>query len=225
MLCSYGGETRGGLSVVPDTFGISLRNYVVMVAVCLGTAVIAMAMWLLNRGVSWIGIAIPLFVYFDLVLLLLTSLGMWAISSENADAHRTCEPILRRYERDGNVDKLLYSYELWRMGSHGMATRIDFLRAVIDLLVEDGYVYEAADLLNDYQMMATTPDSIRDYLRFRKVCERRMDAILAEAKEQGLRWEAERLVEERKREQGRRREEGRREAGRREPTRREPTRR
>lgn len=183
-----------------DTFGISLRNYLVMVGVCLGVALIAMALWLFNRDVSWIGIAIPLFVYFDLALLLLTTLGMWASGSEDADAHETCDPILRRYERTGNVDDLLYGYELWRLDSHGMATRIEFLRAVIDLLVEDGYVYEAADLLNDYQMVATTPDSIRDYQRYRKVCERRMDAILAEAQEQERRWEAERRAEEIRRE-------------------------
>lgn len=194
---------------MPDTFHISLRNYLVMVGVCLGTAAIAMALWLFNREVSWIGIAIPLFVYFDLTLMLLTSLGMWAISSEDADARETCDPILRRYERTGNVDDLLYGYELWRMDSHGMATRIDFLRAVIDLLVEDGYVFEAADLLNDYQMIATTPDSIRDYQRYRKVCERRMDAILAEAQEQERRWEAERRAEERERERRRKQAYGR----------------
>ncbi|MDO4404983.1 MAG: hypothetical protein Q4C09_08100 [Atopobiaceae bacterium] len=188
---------------MPDTFRISLRNYLVMVVVCLGSAVIAMALWLFNRGVAWIGIAIPLFVYFDLVLLLLTTLGMWAISWEDADAHKTCDPILRRYERTGDVDKLLYSYELWRLDGHGMSTRIDFLRAVIELLIADGYIYEAADLLNDYQMMATTPDSIRDYRRFRKVCERRMDTILMEAQEQGQRWEQERRPDERNRERRR----------------------
>jgi len=189
---------------MPDTFRISLRNYLVMVVVCLGAAAIAVALWLFNRDVSWIGIAIPLFVYFDLALLLLTSLGMWAVGSEDADTHNTCEPILRRYDRTGNVDDLLYGYELWRMDRHGMATRIDFLRVIIDMLVEDGYVYEAADLLNDYQMLATTPESIRNYRRFRKICERRMDAIIAEAEEQERRWEAERRAEERRRERRRR---------------------
>ena len=189
---------------MPDTLSISFRNYVLMLAVCLGSAMVAMALWLFNRDVSWIGIAIPLFVYFDLSLLFLITLGMWAVRVENKDVRDTCMPILRRYRRDGNVDNLLYSYELWRMDSHGMATRIDFLRAVVDLLIEDGYVYEAADLLNDYQMMATTPDSIRDYRRYRKVCERRMDAIIAEAAEQERRWEAERLREEQLRERRRR---------------------
>ncbi len=197
-------ESERGTRRVPDTFRISLRNYLVMVAVCLGAAAIAMALWLFNREVSWIGIAIPLFVYFDVSLLFLISLGMWAVGSEDADAHETCEPILRRYNRTGNVDDLLYGYELWRLDSHGMATRIDFLRAVIDILVEDGYVFEAADLLNDYQKIATTPDSLRDYRRFRKVCERRMDAIIAEAEEQERRWEAERREEERRRELRRR---------------------
>ena len=84
-----------------------------------------------------------------------------------------------------------------------MATRIQFLRAVIDLLVADGYVYEAADLLNDYQRIATTPDTIRAYRRFRKVCERRMDAIIAEAAEQERRWESERRAEELRRERRR----------------------
>ena len=189
---------------MPDTFRISLRNYLVMVVVCLGAAALAVALWWFNRDVSWIGIAIPLFVYFDVALLALISLAMWAVSSEDADAREPCDPILRRYERDGNVDALLYGYELWRLDSHGMATRIDFLRAVIDLLIEDGYVYEAADLLNDYQKVATTTDSIRDYRRFRKVCERRMEAILAEAAEQERRWEAERLREEQLRERRRR---------------------
>ena len=189
---------------MPDTLSISFRNYVLMLAVCLGSALVAMALWLFNRDVSWIGIAIPLFVYFDLSLLFLITLGMWAVRVENKDVRDTCMPILRRYRRDGNVDNLLYSYELWRMDSHGMATRIDFLRAVVDLLIEDGYVYEAADLLNDYQMMATTPDSIRDYRRYRKVCVRRMDAIIAEAAEQERRWESERRAEERRRERRRR---------------------
>ena len=189
---------------MPDTFRIPLRNYLVMVAVCLSAAAVAVLMWFFNRDVSWIGIAIPLFVYFDLALLGLTSLGYWAASSEDADARETCEPILRRYNRTSNVDDLLYGYELWRMDSHGMATRISFIRVIIDLLVEDGYVYEAADLLNDYQMMATTPDSIRDYRRFRKICERRMDAIVEEAAEQERRWAAERRAEERRRERRRR---------------------
>jgi len=189
---------------MPNSFRISLQHYLVMVGVCLGTAAIAMALWLFNRTVSWMGVIIPLFVYFDLMLLALTSLGMWAINWEDHDAHETCEPILRRYKRDRNVDELLYRYELWRMEGHGMATRIQFLRTVIELLIEDGYVYEAADLLADYQMMATTADSIRDYKRFRKVCERRMDAVVAEAVEQERRWEAERRSEERERERRRR---------------------
>lgn len=188
---------------MPDTFRISLRNYLVMVGVCLGSTLIALCLWWFNRDVLWMGIAIPLFVYFVLALLLLTSLGMWATGSEDADARETCDPILRRYERTHNVDDLLYGYELWRMDGHGMATRIDFLRVTIDVLIEDGYVYEAADLLNDYQMVATTPDSIRDYRRYRKVCERRMEAILSEAKEQEDRWEAERRAEEERREQRR----------------------
>ena len=112
-------------------------------------------------------------------------------------------PILRRYERTRSVDDLLYGYELWRLGGHGMATRIDFMRALIDILVRDGYVFEAADLLNDYQMVATTPDSIRDYCLYRKACERRMDAMVADAEERERRWEAERLAEEREREQRR----------------------
>lgn len=189
---------------MPDNPRISLQHYLVMVAVCLVTAVIAMALWLFNRTVTWIGVAVPLFVYFDLMLLALTSLGMWATSWEDHDARETCDPILRRYKRDRNVDDLLYRYELWRMEGHGMATRIQFLRTVIELLIEDGYVYEAADLLADYQMMATTADSIRDYKRFRKVCERRMDAVVAEAVEQERRWEAERRAEERERERRRR---------------------
>ena len=189
---------------MPDTFRISLRNYLVMVGVCLGVALISMALWLFNREVSWIGIVIPLFVYFDVSLLVLITIGVLAVRSEDRDAHNSCEPILRRYKRTGNVDDLLYGYELWRMDSHGMATRISFLRAVIEILVADGYVYEAADLLNDYQRIATTSESIRDYRRFRKVCERRMDAILAEAAEQERRWQAERREEERRRELRRR---------------------
>lgn len=185
---------------MPDTFNISLRNYLVMLVVCLGAAGIAMALWLYNRDVSWMGIVIPLFVYFDVSLLALITIMLWAVSVEDRDARETCEPILRRYRHTRNVDDLLYGYELWRMDGHGMATRIDFLRAVIEILVADGYVYEAADLLDDYQRIATTPDSIRNYRRFRKVCERRMDAILAEAAEQERRWEQERREEERRRE-------------------------
>jgi DNA-binding MarR family transcriptional regulator len=78
------------------------------------------------------------------------------------------------------------------------------LSEMINRLVEDGYVYEAADLLNDYQMMATTPDSIRNYQRFRKLCERRMNAIVQEAAEQERRWQEERRAEERRRERRRR---------------------
>lgn len=189
---------------MPDTFHIPMRNYLVMVLVCLGSAAIAMALWLFNRGIAWMGIAVPLFVYFDLVLLLLTSLGVWAIRWEETDSRETCDPILRRYKRDGDVDDLLYGYELWRMDGHGMATRIAFLRVVIELLIQDGYVYEAADLLGDYQMIATTPDAVRAYRRFRKVCERRMDAIVAEAEEQERRWAIERRAEERRRERRRR---------------------
>lgn len=189
---------------MPDTYRISLRNYLVMLVACGGAAMLAMALWLFNREVSWIGIVIPLFVYFDVSLVFLITIGMWAVRTEDRDARETCEPILRRYNRTGNVDNLLYGYELWRMDGHGMATRISFLRAVIEILVADGYVYEAADLLNDYQRIATTPETIRDYRRFRKVCERRMDAILAEAAEQERRWAAERREEERRREARRR---------------------
>lgn len=189
---------------MPDTFRTSLRNYLVVVVVCLVAAVVTTLVWLLNRDIAVLGIVIPLFVYFDASVLLLTSINMWAAASEDADARETCDPVLRRYQRTGNVDDLLYGYELWRMEGHGMATRIDFLRALIDLLVEDGYVYEAADLLNDYEQIARTPDTLRAYRRYRKVCERRMDAIVAEAAEQERRWEAERLAEERRREMRRR---------------------
>jgi hypothetical protein len=189
---------------VSDSVDIPFKNYLALVAVCLLVAIAAMLLWFFNRDVSWIGMAIPLFVYFDLALLGLTSLGLWANGAEEADARETCDPILRRYKRTGDVDNLLYGYELWRMESHGMATRITFIRTVINLLIEDGYVYEAADLLNDYQMMATTPDSIRNYQRFRKISERRMNAIVEEAAEQERRWQAERRAEERRRERRRR---------------------
>ena len=188
---------------MPDTFNTTLRNYVMVLVVCLVTAIVAMLMWIFNRDVAWIGIAIPFFVYFDASLLLFTTINIWAVSNEEKDARNTCDPILKRYERSGNVDDLLYRYEMWRMESHGMATRIDFLHALIDLLIEDGYVYEAADLLNDYQQIARTPDTLRLYRRYRKVCERRMDAILAEALEQERRWEQERLAEEQLRERRR----------------------
>lgn len=189
---------------VSDSVDIPFKNYLALVVVCLLAAIAAMLLWFFNRDVSWIGMAIPLFVYFDLALLGLTSLGLWANGAEEADARETCDPILRRYKRTGDVDNLLYGYELWRMESHGMATRITFIRTVINLLIEDGYVYEAADLLNDYQMMATTPDSIRSYQRFRKISERRMNAIVEEAAEQERRWQAERRAEERRRERRRR---------------------
>lgn len=188
---------------MPDTFQTTLRNYIMVLVVCLVTAIVAMLMWIFNRDVAWIGIAIPFFVYFDASLLLFTTINIWAVSNEEKDARNTCDPILKRYERSGNVDDLLYRYEMWRMESHGMATRIDFLHALIDLLIEDGYVYEAADLLNDYQQIARTPDTLRLYRRYRKVCERRMDAILAEALEQERRWEQERLAEEQLRERRR----------------------
>lgn len=188
---------------MPDTFHTTLRNYIMVLVVCLVTAIVAMLMWIFNRDVAWIGIAIPFFVYFDASLLLFTTINIWAVSNEEKDARNTCDPILKRYERSGNVDDLLYRYEMWRMESHGMATRIDFLHALIDLLIEDGYVYEAADLLNDYQQIARTPDTLRLYRRYRKVCERRMDAILAEALEQERRWEQERLAEEQLRERRR----------------------
>lgn len=188
---------------MPDTFHTTLQNYIMVLVVCLVTAIVAMLMWIFNRDVAWIGIAIPFFVYFDASLLLFTTINIWAVSNEEKDARNTCDPILKRYERSGNVDDLLYRYEMWRMESHGMATRIDFLHALIDLLIEDGYVYEAADLLNDYQQIARTPDTLRLYRRYRKVCERRMDAILAEALEQERRWEQERLAEEQLRERRR----------------------
>lgn len=185
---------------MPDTFRTSLRNYVVVVLACLVAAIAATMLWLLNREVSWLGIVIPLFVYFDASVLLLTTINMWAVYTEDVDARETCDPILRRYRRTGNVDDLLYGYELWRMEGHGMATRIEFLHALIDQLIEDGYVYEAADLLNDYEQIARTPDTMRAYRRYRKACERRMDAIVAEAMEQERRWEQERRAEERRRE-------------------------
>lgn len=188
---------------MPDNVHISLRNYLVMLGIFLGCALIALLLWLFNRNVVWMGMVIPLFVYFDIALLLLTSLIMWTIGVEDKDVQESCIPILRRYERTRSVDDLLYGYELWRLGSHGMATRIDFIRALIDILVRDGYVFEAADLLNDYQMLATTPDSIRDYCRYRKVCERRMDAMVAEAEERERRWDAERRAEEQERQRRR----------------------
>lgn len=189
---------------MPDTFRTSLRNYVVVVAVCLVAAVGTTMLWLFNREVAWLGVVIPLFVYLDASILLLTSINMWAVGSEDADARETCTPILRRYERTGDVDELLFGYELWRLEGHGMAVRIEFLRTLIDMLVRDGYVYEAADLLNDYEQIARTPDSLRAYRRFRKVCERRMDAIVAEAEKRQRAWEAERRAEERRRELRRR---------------------
>ncbi len=188
---------------MPDTYQTSRRTYVMVVVVCLVTAFLATMLWFFNRDVRWIGIAIPFFVYFDASLLLFTTINIWAVGNEEADVHKTCDPILRRYQRTGNVDDLLYHYEMWRMESHGMATRIDFLHELIDLLIEGGYVYEAADLLNDYQQIARTPDTLRLYRRYRKVCERRMDAILAEALEQERRWEQERLAEEQLRERRR----------------------
>lgn len=188
---------------MPDTFQTQLRNYVVVVIVCLVAAFATIMLWLSNREIEWLGIVIPLFVYLDGAILLLTSINMWAVGSEDMDARETCDPILRRYQRTGNVDDLLYGYELWRMDGHGMAVRIEFLRALIDLLVKDGYVYEAADLLSDYEQIARTRDTMRAYRRYRKVCERRMAALLAHAGEQERRWEQQRRDEEQRREQRR----------------------
>ena len=189
---------------MPETFRIGMRNYLIMIAVCLGAATVTLVFWMYNRQISWMGIVIPIFIYFVMSLMLLITIGALSNRSEDKDAHESCEPILRRYKRTGNIDELLYGYELWRLESHGMATRISFLRAIIEMLVADGYVYEAADLLNDYQCVATTPATIKDYRRFRKVCERRMDAILAEATEQEHRWNQERRNEELLRERRRR---------------------
>lgn len=189
---------------MPDTFRTTLRNYLVVVAVCMGAALATTLLWLYNREIAWLGIVTPLFLYLDVSILLLTSINMWAAGSEDIDSRETCDPILRRYQRTGSVDDLLFGYELWRLEGHGMAVRIKFLRAIIDLLVRDGYVYEAADLLNDYELIARTSDTMRAYRRYRKVCERRMDAIVAEAEARERAWEAERRAEERRRELRRR---------------------
>jgi hypothetical protein len=177
---------------MPETHRISLRALALLDLCCLALAVGALWGWLRYRELVWTGIAAPIFVYFDLCFAVLVSLDAWAAHAESEDARRTCTSILRRYRETRSVDDLLFGYELWRLESHGMATRIDFLRVVIDQLISDGYVYEAVDLLGDYEALATTALSRRDYERFRKQCERRMDTILAEAAEQERRWAMER---------------------------------
>jgi hypothetical protein len=175
---------------------MSTRSYVLLTVVCLIVAIATIVGWLSHRDILWVGIAAPLFVYFDLCFVIFVSFDVWVARIESDDARRTCSSILRRYSEGGSVDDLLFGYELWRLESHGMATRIDFLRAVIDVLIDDGYVYEAVDLLDDYEKLATTARSRRDFERFRKTSERRMDAILSEAAEQERRWAEERRREE-----------------------------
>lgn len=158
--------------MMPDALGRAIRGYVVVMAACAVASVALVLIWVFLGGEGIAQLVVATGAYFVIATAVIMTISLVATLREDIDAQETCNPVLSHYRATGDVDELLYAYEVWRTGRHNMATRIAFLEEVTLLLVSDGYLGEAADKLDEMAALMRSGRMIDRYQRFCRHCEK-----------------------------------------------------
>lgn len=89
----------------------------------------------------------------------------------------TYEPILDRFDEDGNDEALLEGYRTWKLGPHENEVRMRFLQDAILRLIESGKIYSVEELMADAEQIASAMGLADRFGAFRAECDRRIAEV------------------------------------------------
>lgn len=97
------------------------------------------------------------------------------------DVKDTCNPILERYNRTGDVARLLSDYESWTRGEHDPSLVAQFTQATVDALVNTGHEKQARRQLKVLgEVVGRDQRSQQEYAKYREQCESRLRNVKRE---------------------------------------------
>ena len=125
----------------------------------------------------------PLFLFGGLVLFAI--FYVWRINPQIKAAYteqeaydaryaddKTYEPILERFNADGNDNALIEGYNAWKQGPHDDEVRMRFLQEAIITLIDAGAIYRVEELMTDAEQLATQMGLEERFQTFRGECDR-----------------------------------------------------
>ena len=130
----------------------------------------------------------PLFLFGGLVLFAI--FYIWRINPQIKAAYieqeenearyaddKTYEPILARFDADGNDDALIEGYSAWKQGPHDDEVRMRFLQEAIIKLIGAGAIYRVEELMTDAEQLAAQMGLTERFQTFRGECDRRIAEV------------------------------------------------
>ncbi|MDD6566898.1 hypothetical protein [Parafannyhessea umbonata] len=97
------------------------------------------------------------------------------------DVKDTCNPILERYNRTGDVARLLSDYESWTKGDHDPSLVAQFTQATVDALINTGHEKQARRQLKVLgEVVGKDQRSQQEYAKYQKQCESRLKNVKKE---------------------------------------------
>lgn len=97
------------------------------------------------------------------------------------DVKDTCNPILERYNRTGDVARLLSDYESWTRGDHDPSLVAQFTQATVDALINTGHEKQARRQLKVLgEVVGKDQRSQQEYAKYQKQCESRLKNVKKE---------------------------------------------
>jgi|GEM_PF-5018203 len=96
------------------------------------------------------------------------------IESDEADVNQSCRPILKRYRRKHNADRLVSEYDEWSTGKHSSQTRTLFAQEVAAALIAEGLYDNARTVIEDGRKASKGCHLEKDYVGFALLCEEKM---------------------------------------------------
>lgn len=97
------------------------------------------------------------------------------------DVKDTCNPILERYNRTGDVARLLSDYESWTKGDHDPSLVAQFTQATVDALINTGHEKQARRQLKVLgEVVGEDQRSQQEYAKYQKQCESRLKNVKKE---------------------------------------------
>ena len=90
------------------------------------------------------------------------------------DGKATCDPILERFERTHNANKLISDYDAWCKKGHDAKLVYTFTKATVEELIDTHHYKQARRQLKLLSQMPATPRTREEYERFNEECQKRM---------------------------------------------------